>query len=134
MEICIWVQDCPDSGDRLNDLAKWTKGDVIEVLPDGSFWGTEPIKIAMWRIIRVPNMPTDMALSLKAVEIPTTQQKQILRKTHLYVDLDALDALEGGIHQKSKKVKHYLDPVDSSSDYNNFKQCVKLKVPLIDSN
>jgi len=67
-EICVRVHDKVNDDFYLN--TRCTKRfDVIEVLPDGSNWGNDPLSLPFYRIVKLPNISVVEASALLAAEV-----------------------------------------------------------------
>lgn len=88
-EICIMIVN------RVNDDPKvdaqcFKRGDVVEVLPDGSDWGSSVRKLSIFRIIKLPNVSVEEARAFLAPELPADPEapKDMLQRRAFRLDLD----------------------------------------------
>lgn len=127
MEICIWITDQETNGNPDHDACRHVAGDVIEVLPDGSNWGSDVYKRADWRILRVPGLPMNIADSLRQSQKPHAGNPSgLLAKRGVYLDIEQLDIFEGGSvlsAHTGRAAIHSIIRLDS------LRSCIRVKKP-----
>jgi len=89
-ELAVWVVDQDKSGDLYIDAMRYTRGDVIEVLPNG--WGWTPAESGnpKWLIVKAPDVPVRDLSMLTNLEPGDRLQNRMLRLRSHYLDVDAI--------------------------------------------
>ncbi len=130
MELLIRITDKPRSGKIAVDAQRTSAGDVIACAADGHIWGKREVSNPDWRIVRVPGLSRDIAVSLVAVELPVAfGANRLLRKRQLRIDLEQLELLEPGILAERSATARTVDAVVTRA---NLRACLLLKPSLTD--
>lgn len=97
MELLVNIIDNTDN-DIYRDCKLLKAGDVIWYAKDGHSWGIEEVKNPNWRIISVPDMSEDQAISLISPELPPDLDKEhkLLQLRGMKLDLIPLDTKVNG--------------------------------------
>lgn len=90
-ELCIIVVDRVNHECPYRDSKCYKRGDVIEVLEDGSDWGTETLRNPHWRILQLPNVPFKAALAFLSAEAETDPKNpsRVLQRRGFHFNIDA---------------------------------------------
>lgn len=102
MELLIRIVDKIDPEDPVKHHRLTKAGDVIVYKPDGHDWGIEEVNNPHWRIIRVPDMPENVARSLIAEQVPS-MPGQLLKRRAVTLDISKLSR----IHETFNKARGY---------------------------
>lgn len=113
------------------DRARYQRGDVVFVAPDGHTWGKEEIHGNLFRIIKLPNVPFGTAIKALAhsTGIVASKSNILFQKCCFSVDLDALESPA----ESNKAHLEVSDSVDIA--YNEtefFQKFVTQKPPIYD--
>jgi hypothetical protein len=96
-EVCVYPEDKQLPGSPLYQQA-FRRGDVIQVAPDGYFWGKKVMTHPTWIIFKVPGSPEadwmDMMVSVYDTP-PETPPGELVLLRAKYFDLNTLAYVRG---------------------------------------
>lgn len=98
MQLLVRVVDKINPKDPVKNAQLTKAGDVIVYKPDGQEWGTEELNNPDWRIIHVPDMTEEHAISLVSSELPVDlhNPSHMLQRRAMKLDIKKLDNMSDG--------------------------------------